>query len=187
MKWIGIVGILITGILAFLLLSHYYSPKQSEHTHVNQRGKTVHMKIASTAFADNAAIPAKYSCQGDDVNPPLSFSDVPQNAKSLVLILDDPDAPGGTFTHWVVYNIPPQTTSIDESSTPPGMQAQNSFGKEAYGGPCPPSGTHHYHFKLYALDEQLSFGEPAPGKTAVEKAMQGHIIEQAELIGLFSK
>lgn len=144
------------------------------------------MKITSTAFADQKNIPVKYSCKGEDINPPLQLSDVPENAKSLVLIVDDPDAPMGTFDHWVVYNLSPKVTEIKENTDEIGNQGITSFGKEGYGGPCPPSGTHHYHFKLYALDAILNFSK-VPDKKEVEDRMQGHVIAQAELIGLFSK
>jgi len=145
------------------------------------------MEITSPAFGNNQEIPAKYTCDGKDVNPPLSFVYVPAEAKSLVLIMDDPDAPGGTWVHWILYDISRQTKSIAEHSIPAGAeQGITIFGKIGYGGPCPPSGTHHYHFKLYALDTQLSFIS-APKKADVEQAMKGHILAQDELIGLYSK
>ena len=111
------------------------------------------MKITSPAFSDNGTIPAKYGCKGTGVSPPLVFSGVPANAKSLTLHVDDPDAPGGSFTHWDVTNIPPTTKDVTEGQSPAGgTEGTNGFGKKGWGGPCPPSGTHHYVFTLTALD-----------------------------------
>lgn len=144
------------------------------------------MKIWSSAFADKEAIPSRYTCDGDDINPPLQF-DVPSSAKSLALIVDDPDAPRGTWVHWVVWNIDPNTSEIKEDSVPKSSrQGINDFGNMSYGGPCPPSGTHRYFFKLYALDVSLNIPSRS-AKADLEKAMQGHIIERAEMIGLYRR
>lgn len=141
----------------------------------------------SSAFQHQQTIPDRYTCKGDDVNPPLQFLEVPDNAQSLVLIVDDPDAPGGTWDHWVVFNIEPRTLGVEENSMlSSGTEGKNSWGNRSYGGPCPPSGTHRYFFKLYALDKLLDIND-ASDKKAVEKAMQEHIIDTAELIGLVSK
>ena len=140
--------------------------------------------LTSTAFSPHEEIPAKYTCQGEDINPPLAVAGIPEGTKSLALIMDDPDAPGGNWNHWLVYNIAP-TSEIKENSVP-GTQTRNDFGRVNYGGPCPPSGTHRYFFKLYALDAVLVF-KGAPSKEALEKAMQGHILEKTELIGLYQK
>ena len=142
------------------------------------------MKLTSSAFAHNAPIPTKYTCQGEDINPPLSISDIPEGAISLALIVDDPDAPMGIWDHWLIWNIKP-ANQIEEDSSP-GIQGQNSWGRSDYGGPCPPSGTHRYFFKLYGLDLNLDLHNGAT-KTELENAIQGHIIEQAELIGLYKK
>ena len=145
------------------------------------------MKISSTAFANNQQIQAKYTCTGDNVNPPLEFSDIPAQAKSLVLIVDDPDAPSGTWVHWTIFNMSPSLTHIAENTKPEsGIEATTSFGKQSYGGPCPPSGNHRYFFKLYALDTTLPLDKTAD-KKAIEQAMQGHIVDEAQLIGLYSK
>ncbi len=144
------------------------------------------MKISCPAFDHNSPIPDKYTCKGEDVNPPLIFSDVPKEAKSLVLIVDDPDAPTKTWVHWVVYNIPPVASEIKEDSKPLGVEAATDFAKPGYGGPCPPSGTHRYFFKLYALDTMLDLPDFAD-KAMLEEVMQEHILAQAELIGLYSK
>ncbi len=148
---------------------------------------TQKMGIKSPSFAAGGPIPAQFSCKGSDTNPPLVFENVPAGTKSLVLIVDDPDAPGGTWVHWVMWNIQPDAGRIEADSAPRGaVQGINSWGKTGYGGPCPPSGTHHYHFKLYALDTKLSL-DSSSGKPELEAAMQGHILAHSEVIGLFSK
>ena len=150
------------------------------------------MEIRTDAFAPGAPIPAKYTCSGDDVSPALSWSGVPQSAKALALIVDDPDAPSGTFVHWVVYNLPPRTTHLDEAvnkgAAMPGggAQGRNDFGRDGYGGPCPPPGApHHYRFRLFALNSQIA--PQAPTGQAVEQAMEGHIIATAEMMGTFQR
>lgn len=142
------------------------------------------MELRSSAFENNGHIPAKYTCQGEDVSPPLTIGDVPPSAESLALIVDDPDAPMGTWVHWVVYDMP-VLSRIDENSIP-GKQGRNDFGKRDYGGPCPPSGTHRYFFKIYALDQKLDLGEGI-SKKELEKSMEGHILDKAELIGSYKR
>jgi len=142
------------------------------------------LTIAAPAFENNGFIPSKYTCDGDDINPALNIDDIPPETKSLVLIADDPDAPMGTFDHWVVWNIPP-TNKIEEDSVP-GTEGLNDFGKHSYGGPCPPSGTHRYFFKVYALDAKLNLN-PNSRKKDVEKTMQGHILAQGEIIGIYKR
>ncbi|MCM2357840.1 MAG: YbhB/YbcL family Raf kinase inhibitor-like protein [Geobacteraceae bacterium] len=145
------------------------------------------LRISSPAFEDNGSIPAKYTCDGLDASPPLVVGNVPAGARSLALIVDDPDAPAGTWVHWVLWNISPATAEIGENAAPPGaQQGKTDFGRNDYGGPCPPSGTHRYFFKLYALDATLSLG-PATTKKALEKAMEGHVIARAQLIGLYKR
>lgn len=143
------------------------------------------MNIKSPEFKNNESIPRKFTCQGEDINPALTIENIPQGTKNLALIMDDPDAPMGTWVHWVVFNIPVDVSEIKEDSIP-GEQAMNSFGRKDYGGPCPPSGTHHYFFKVYALDTQLLAGS-IRDKRSLEKAMQGHILDKAELVGLYKK
>ena len=140
--------------------------------------------VTSPAFIHNGHIPLKYTCDGLDVNPPLLIQGIPEKARCLVLIVDDPDAPIGTWVHWVVWNIPLRRR-IDENSVP-GVQGLNDFRKHSYGGPCPPSGTHRYFFKVYALDAKLDLSINH-GKRDVEMAMKGHILSQGQLIGLFSR
>jgi Raf kinase inhibitor-like YbhB/YbcL family protein len=142
------------------------------------------MKLRSSAFNHNEPIPRRHTCQGEDISPELIIEEIPPGTESLVLIVDDPDAPGRTFDHWIVYDIP-VTDRIEEGAVP-GTQGINDFGKNRYGGPCPPSGTHRYFFKLYALDEALDL--PAGlGKNDLQNAIKGHILDQAELIGLYAK
>lgn len=150
-------------------------------------GKEAQMKISSTAFGNNGQIPAKFTCDGADINPPLGFEGIPAGAKSLVLIVDDPDAPMGTWVHWVVWNIDPKTAGIPENAVVKGaMQGANDFGKQVYGGPCPPSGTHRYFFKLYALDALPDIKKNAT-KADLEAAMKGHVLEEAQLVGLYKR
>jgi Raf kinase inhibitor-like YbhB/YbcL family protein len=145
------------------------------------------LTISSTAFRHNGMVPAKYTCDGTDVSPPLAIEGVPENATSLALIVDDPDAPAGTWVHWVVWNIDPKTKEIAEGSVPKGAhQGMNDFRRRNYGGPCPPSGTHRYFFKLYALDTLLSLGTGAE-KTDLERSMHGHLLARAEIIGLYRR
>ena len=144
------------------------------------------MNLTSSAFAHNGQIPSEFTCDGSDLSPPLSISDVPQNTKSFVLICDDPDAPVGTWDHWVVFNIPPSTKEIKKGTEPQGISGKNSWGRTGYGGPCPPSGTHRYFFKLQALDTMLSLPSGS-GKKQIEAAMQGHILANAELVGLYKR
>lgn len=131
-------------------------------------------------------IPVRYTCKGLDVSPELIIDGVPGNAKSLALIMDDPDAPVGTFVHWVVWNIPPDTKKLTTGQVPPGYQGMTDFRKRGYGGPCPPSGIHRYYFKLYALDSSLHLS-PDSTKNDLEQVMQGHITDFVNLIGLFKK
>jgi Raf kinase inhibitor-like YbhB/YbcL family protein len=143
------------------------------------------MLVKSPAFENNKLIPAKYTCDGADVNPHLTIEGVPDETKGLVLVVDDPDAPMGTFDHWVVWNIPPDTREIEEK-TIPGTEGISSYRKHAYGGPCPPYGTHRYFFKVYALDVELDLRTNSTKKD-VEKAMKGHILAEGVLVGLYRR
>ncbi|HSX11321.1 MAG TPA: YbhB/YbcL family Raf kinase inhibitor-like protein [Chlamydiales bacterium] len=149
------------------------------------------MKLLSSAFQEGGIIPSLYTCEGKNINPPLAFSDVPPHAKSLVLIMDDPDVPksrrpDGMFDHWVVFNMPPSVHRIGEHTTPPGIEGKNTYGKDQYAGPCPPDREHRYFFKLYALDTLLDLPAGAT-KKEVEQAMHGHIIAQCQLMGRYEK
>ncbi len=142
------------------------------------------LRITSSAFVHEGFIPAKYTCDGDDINPPLEIDGIPERAQSLVLIVDDPDAPMGTWDHWVVWNVSP-AKKIEENSVP-GTEGLNDFGKHSYGGPCPPSGTHRYFFKIYALDTKLALN-PNSRKKDVERAMEAHVLAKGEILGLYAR
>lgn len=149
------------------------------------------MKITSSAFVEGASIPLKYTCDGEDVSPPLAWSDVPAGVKSLALICDDPDAPVGTWVHWVLFDLPPTLASLPEGvlaskEAAGGTHGTNSWRRPGYGGPCPPSGTHRYFFKLYALDATLGLDNRATAKDVLT-AMQGHVLAQAQLMGRYRR
>lgn len=186
--FLGVVGVIEVVALIVLLVA----PGKPPHTTpINQ----VTMQLTSTAFAHNATIPAIYTCDGSrDRNPPLTISGVPENAVTLVLIMDDPDVPkvlkqDGVFDHWVLYNIPPNTTEVPEG-THVGSVGQNGRGEQAYTGPCPPKeyepSEHRYVFTLYALDIRIQFEQP-PTKAALLSRIQGHVVAQAQLIGRYKK
>lgn len=142
------------------------------------------LQVTSTAFSTGGMIPSQYTCDGANVNPPLDIQGIPEQAKSLALIVDDPDAPSGTWVHWVVWNIP--VTEFIEENTVPGKEGLNDFKKHHYGGPCPPSGTHRYFFKVYALDALLDLPDNTK-KAGLEKAMEGHIVASGELMGVYKR
>ncbi|MBI2668241.1 YbhB/YbcL family Raf kinase inhibitor-like protein [Candidatus Woesearchaeota archaeon] len=152
------------------------------------------MKLTSSVFQQNEKIPPKYTCDGQNINPPLTISDVPRGAKSLVLLMDDPDIPEiakknfgvQVWDHWIVFNMPPDTKEISEGIAPLGMLGKNTRGNFTYGGPCPPDREHRYFFKLYASDIMLDLKAGAT-KAEVEKAMSGHILAQAELMGRYER
>jgi Raf kinase inhibitor-like YbhB/YbcL family protein len=150
------------------------------------------LALTSSAFSSGDSIPRKYSCDGDDVSPPLAWGDVPQDTASLALIVDDPDAPAGTWVHWVLFNIPTETRALQEdvpaeAELPDGStHGANSWKRMGYGGPCPPGGTHRYFFRLYALDSKLDLAAGAT-KQDVLDAMEGHVLAQGECMGTFSR
>jgi Raf kinase inhibitor-like YbhB/YbcL family protein len=149
------------------------------------------IELTSSVFR-NGRIPSHYTCDGDDVSPPLAWNNIPPGTKSLALIADDPDAPNKTWVHWVIFNIPPFVDGLPEDVRHDGLlpngacQGRNDFGRIGYGGPCPPSGTHRYFFKLFALDTLLDL-EPGSSKDEVLEAMQGHILGQSELMGEYRR
>lgn len=148
------------------------------------------MNISSKAFATGTEIPSKYTCQGTNVSPPLEIGDVPSEAKSLALVVDDPDAPKGTWVHWVLYNLPPSTRNVAEgvatAALPGAREGRNDWKVTGYRGPCPPSGSHRYFFRLYALDILLpDLHEPT--KAALEKAIEGHVLTEAAWMGVYRK
>ena len=148
--------------------------------------------VSSPAFVDGGMIPARYTCDGDNRSPQLTWTEPPAGTKRLALIVDDPDAPVGTWVHWVVYNLPPATRALPEAfpsdaTRPDGTrQGVTSFGRPGYGGPCPPSGTHRYFFKLFALDAVLTLPPPADA-AALETAMRGHVLGNAQLMGTYQR
>lgn len=145
------------------------------------------LHLSSPAFQAFGRIPAKYTCDGEDISPALDIAGVPEGTRSLALILDDPDAPHGTWSHWLLWNIPPETTHIEEGQTPvQSVQGTTDFRRTHYGGPCPPSGTHRYRFKLYALDKVLDLPTTTRQKD-LEKAIKGHSLAQGELIGTYGR
>ncbi|MFB2894613.1 YbhB/YbcL family Raf kinase inhibitor-like protein [Aerosakkonemataceae cyanobacterium BLCC-F50] len=180
----------LLGLVGLSLVS--CRPINNPSTNSQLPAKVKTMKLESDAFSANGMIPSKYTCDGRDFSPPLKWDAPPTGTQSLALIVDDPDAPMGTFVHWVLYDLPPEITSLpeaipgDATLADGGTQGKNDFGKLGYGGPCPPSGTHRYFFKLYALDRTLELASGAT-KAQLEAAMSGHILAAAELIGLYAR
>jgi Raf kinase inhibitor-like YbhB/YbcL family protein len=151
-------------------------------------GQSMTFKLTSPAFELGRSIPTRYTCDGEDVSPPLRWSDPPAGTRSFALIVDDPDAPAGVWDHWIVFNLPDNLDGLLEKASLPAASrvGQNSWRQARYGGPCPPRGTHRYFFKLYALDTDLNLPAGA-AKKQVLKAMEGHILAQAELMGTYSR
>lgn len=158
---------------------------------VNQNKEANNITVTSSAFKEGEAIPRQHTCDGINISPPLEWTATP-GAKTLAIICDDPDAPAGTWTHWLVYNLPASTIGLIENMPAQekvaggGMQGTNNFKKIGYGGPCPPSGTHRYFFKLYALDSELSL-KPGATKDQLLKAIEGHVLAQGQLMGTYSR
>lgn len=145
------------------------------------------MKITSTAFVEGKSIPEKYSKYGQNQSPPLLFEDIPENTRSLAMIMDDPDAPNGTFTHWLIFNLDPAVAEIKENSTPPdAIEGINDYGESGYGGPKPPSGTHRYFFKLFALDTQLKLPDGV-SRARLEREISKYTIASAQLMGTYTR
>ncbi|MCE8162993.1 MAG: YbhB/YbcL family Raf kinase inhibitor-like protein [Candidatus Moeniiplasma glomeromycotorum] len=147
------------------------------------------MKLTSSAFTHQTSLPSRYTCDGKNVSPPLTWSEIPPATQSLVLIMDDPDAPGGTWDHWIIFNLPPNLNSLPEgiNQFPSGTKlGKNSWGQTEYGGPCPPDRQHRYFFKLYALNTVLDL-PPGASKSQIQQALKGKIIEKTELIGLYAR
>lgn len=155
-------------------------------------GKKAQMKVTSKAFQDGGMIPKQYTCEGANISPPLAWDVVPEKTKSIALVTEDPDAPGKTFIHWVAFNIPasarelPENIPAQENISGGGRQGTNDFKKVGYGSPCPPSGTHRYYFKLYALDTELTLDSSAT-KDQLLKAIDGHVLGEGQLMGKYQK
>src|SRR2546423_4078027 len=179
-------------LLVFLACSSRPQPAAQAPVATPNQEQKMEIKLTSTAFKEGEAIPRQYTCDGINISPPLEWTGVPKSAKTIALIADDPDAPSGTFVHWVLYNLPAANIGLVENLPPTedlkagGFQGKNDFGKVGYGGPCPPSGTHRYFFKIYALDAELPLKVGAT-KAEVENAMQAHIIARGQLMGTFSR
>jgi hypothetical protein len=190
MIWIFcfVSAILVLGVVTIpqLASAQYYTQySKTEETTKKVQNKTPPLKISSSAFKQYGQIPKKFTCNGDNVSPPLKIENIPQKTKSLALIVDDPGAPAGTFTHWLAWNIPPTKTNLSVGEKNAISQGTNDFGNSKYAGPCPPSGTHWYFFKLYALDSKIDISVKSKKKDLVA-AMQNHIIQTATLIGKYS-
>jgi Raf kinase inhibitor-like YbhB/YbcL family protein len=172
----------LTMVILAVLLS--YTP---DTTSANDKRNVEMLEVTSPAFAHEGNIPRQYTCDGDDINPPIQIQGIPENTRSLALIMDDPDAPFGTWEHWLVWNISPDTTQIEENSVPSdAVLGTNSFKRLQYGGPCPPFGTHRYYFKVYALDSMLDLPE-GNKKKQLQKAMVSHIIAEGTLMGRYAR
>lgn len=188
MKGKGLLILLIVILPIILLSTCYYSRQQVDKIEYGGPIKMeIIMNLQSPVFVNKEKIPVKYTCDGEDINPPLTIDGVPKEAKSLALIVDDPDAPLGDWVHWLVWNIDPQIRKIEEDSVPDGaVEGLTDFGEHAWGGPCPPSGEHRYQFKLYALDTYLDLN-PRSTKQDLLSAMEGHIFDQSTLVGLYKR
>ncbi|MFO0780509.1 MAG: YbhB/YbcL family Raf kinase inhibitor-like protein [Candidatus Gracilibacteria bacterium] len=185
MKNMGLFG---TFAVLVLIVGVMFFTKPGDQQPSSLLNQLKFMDLTSSAFAHNAAIPSVYTCEGTNINPPLAMSNIPAEAKSLAMIVHDPDAPrAGGFTHWVIWNIDPKTSTIAENSVPAGaVQGANGAGENSWMGPCPPSGNHHYEFTLYALDTMLNL-PAATDKAGLEKAVEGHVLAKTQLIGLYQK
>ena len=191
-------------LLVLLFLCSCQSARQHPATTNAETGRTTNnnvqigkdnmkaVTISSTAFSNGSLIPSQYTCDGANISPPLQWSGLPPGTKALALIVDDPDAPAKTWVHWVVYDLPGSRSELPENVRPQeklpdgGKQGTNDFKKIGYGGPCPPSGTHRYFFKLYALDTETSLN-PGATKDELLKAIEGHVVAQGELVGKYKR
>ena len=184
-----LVKALVVVQLLLIFLMHHGSNAQNAE---QEGGKGMNIKITSTAFKDSSMIPKKYTCDDLDVSPPLAWDAAPEGTKSLALISDDPDAPVGTWVHWIIYNIPPNTRALPEALPTDKIlkdgtrQGTNDFRRIGYGGPCPPGGTHRYYFKLYALDKEMAV-DPGMTKALLLKAIEGHVLAEGQLMGKYKR
>jgi len=189
-----LVAVIIIAILVVggVLSKNTHKDRQQEKSGENNGNQNIPMSdmtLTSEAFEDGGVIPSRYTCDGENINPQLSWSRIPEDAQTLVLIMDDPDAvkpAGHVWDHWVVFDMQPATVDVKENSEPEGVSGNGSSGSTGYSGPCPPDGEHLYFFKLYALDTTLSLSEGAT-KAEVQTAMQGHVIAEAQLTGRYTR
>src|SRR3989344_1529063 len=176
--------ILIAGI--WMINRNFTIKSDTENSTSSESSMAESMQLTSSVFEHTTSIPSRFTCDGNDISPPLSWSNVPDGTKSLVLIMDDPDAGNTGWVHWVVFNMPPTLERIEEGKEPEGVAGNNSWGRGGWGGPCPPTGTHRYFFKLYALDVMLDLPLGA-SKSDILAAMEGHMLAEAELIGKYKR
>lgn len=171
----------LVGTLPMLTTASAQAPVRT-----NEQAGGAPLTVTSSAFGTNESIPGEYTCFGDGKRPPLSWSNVPAGTKSIAVLVDDPDAPKGTFTHWIVTNIPPTTTSLPAGAALPkgAIEGRNSKGSRGYIAPCPPSGMHHYHYFVYALDTKIA---PAASRAELMKEIEGHILASGELVGMYER
>jgi len=186
-----ITAVAICGIYIYINQSQNSSTNNSKSTSVDPietgDNSTLHLHLTSAAFTNGNKLPATYTCDGENVNPPVTISNPPEGTKSLVMIVDDPDAPSGRWVHWVVANIASDTKTIPDNSVPQGaLVGKNDFKSNRYEGPCPPGEEHRYFFKLYALDTTLTVNSNITAPE-IEQLMQGHILDTAELIGIYER
>jgi Raf kinase inhibitor-like YbhB/YbcL family protein len=194
MRIVIVAALLLSNVIACSSRQQPAQPPTISQTSVSSPSpqSKSELKLTSTAFKEGEAIPRGYTCDGANVSPPLEWTGVPKTAKTIAIIADDPDAPAGTWVHWVLYNLPAdglgliENTPQTETLKGGGVQGKNDFGKIGYGGACPPSGTHRYFFKFYALDSELPL-QPGATKIDVEKAMAGHIVGQTQLMGTYHR
>lgn len=178
--------------LRVLIIVCVFAAGFQNYAYPNEGETLMKINVTSSAFKDGGTIPSLYTCDGDDTSPDISWAGIPDAAKSIAMIADDPDAPRGTWVHWVIYNIPPQSEGLPQNVPPDkilgdgSMQGMNDSGQTGYGGPCPPGGVHRYFFKVYALDTRLSLG-PGATKKDLEDAMKGHILAEGQLMGRYKR
>ncbi len=173
----------LTFFIGLLLIAGCTAANQKKDTEPVKGGE---MKLLSSAFEEGEYIPEKYTADGENISPPLEIKDAPSSTESYALVVDDPDAPVGTWVHWVVWNIPADVKNLKQGTAPEGIRGKNDFGNLKYGGPAPPSGTHRYYFKLYALDTMLNITEGSAKEDLLE-IIRGHIVERAEIMGKYSR
>jgi hypothetical protein len=179
--------LIISFISILLPILLFQGCTQGDEQNIQESVSDMAVKLSSTVFSDGEMIPKKYSCDADNISPPLEWSDIPDGTKSLALIVDDPDAPAGNWVHWILYNISADQDNLVEGVAGIGEQGKNTSGKISYSGPCPPKGpAHRYFFKIYAIEIVLDL-EPGATKNELERAMQGHILAQGQLMGKYQR
>jgi len=179
----GIGFLIFFGVAGYMILTHQ---EDTPHEPLNVEHIVTELTVRSPAFPHEETIPSKYTCDGENLSPPLAIDDIPEGTASLVLIMEDPDSPNGTWDHWVMFNMPANTDRVGEGDAPKGTSGKNTWGAAEYGGPCPHDGEHRYVFNVYALDTSLRLFEGTP-KEEVLEAMKGHILAKGELMGRYER